>query len=424
MPVRHETSATKNVAKSKTARTPKANSNGGKNDGDRAKAKSTSAMDETTDIKDLADLRKPVGQDYLNYKSQLVHNLSSYVLTPNEERLLQRGWKFCIENKVSNMMNFMTEIELNAYTLKPVISASVFKVFCRDFYLFSSQMMKVSKRKNIRNVSDAEYEAIQSLKSNTDIVVMKADKGNCIVILDKKDYVRRACEILQLDQFESVTRRAGLLHLHNREKQMNDYIRTHLHDKQLIGTSLFMRLHSTSASFSTFYGLPKIHKNNYPLRPIISSIGSYSYELSKHLANIINRHRPAQVLSHVKDSFHFVNLIKDFQFQSNQSMYSFDIESLYTQVPVFEAIDCALDLIFKDKKWQPTCPYSREQMKNLLKFAVCDAPFRFYNEIFIQREGVAMGSVLGPILAELFVQKEEEKIQNLTDIKPVLYKRY
>ncbi|CAF1423683.1 unnamed protein product, partial [Didymodactylos carnosus] len=43
MPVRHETSATKNVAKSKTARTPKANSNGGKNDGDRAKAKSTSA---------------------------------------------------------------------------------------------------------------------------------------------------------------------------------------------------------------------------------------------------------------------------------------------------------------------------------------------------------------------------------------------
>ncbi|CAF1415132.1 unnamed protein product, partial [Didymodactylos carnosus] len=163
---------------------------------------------------------KPLGQDYLNYKSQLVHNLSSYVLTPNKERLLQRGWKFCIENKVSNMMNFMTEIELNAYTRKPVISASVFKVFCRDFYAIASQMMKVSKCKNIRNVSDAEYEAIQSLKSNMDIVVTKADKGNCIVILDKKDYIGRAREILELDQFESVTPRDGVLHLHNREKQM------------------------------------------------------------------------------------------------------------------------------------------------------------------------------------------------------------
>ncbi|CAF4410745.1 unnamed protein product, partial [Didymodactylos carnosus] len=63
-------------------------------------------------------------------------------------------------------------------------------------------------------------------------------------------------------------------------------------------------------------------------------------------------------------------------------------------------------------------------MKNLLKFAICDAPFRFYDEIFIQREEVAMGDVLGPILAELFMQKEDEKIHNWTGIKPVLYKRY
>ncbi|CAF1594134.1 unnamed protein product, partial [Didymodactylos carnosus] len=127
------------------------------------------------------------------------------------------------------------------------------------------------------NVSDAEYEAIQSLKSNMDIVVTKADKGNSIVILDKNDYVRRAREILELDQFELVTPRAGVLHLQNREKQMNDYIRIPLHDKRLIETSLFMRLHSTGAPFSTFYGLPKIHKNNYPLRPIIGT--SYDRKL-------------------------------------------------------------------------------------------------------------------------------------------------
>ncbi|KAI8506571.1 hypothetical protein Bbelb_159980 [Branchiostoma belcheri] len=38
---------------------------------------------------------------------------------------------------------------------------------------------------------------------------------------------------------------------------------------------------------AAFYGLPKIHKTSIPLRPIISSIGSVTYELSRFLANII-----------------------------------------------------------------------------------------------------------------------------------------
>ena len=36
-----------------------------------------------------------------------------------------------------------------------------------------------------------------------------------------------------------------------------------------------------------FYGLPKIHKNNNPLRPIVSSIGSITYESAKLLAKIL-----------------------------------------------------------------------------------------------------------------------------------------
>jgi hypothetical protein len=57
------------------------------------------------------------------------------------------------------------------------------------------------------------------------------------------------------------------------------------------------------------YGLPKIHKDNIPLRPILNTIGSPTYLLEKFLAN---RLKPLVGLtsSFVKDSTHWVYDIK------------------------------------------------------------------------------------------------------------------
>ena len=44
----------------------------------------------------------------------------------------------------------------------------------------------------------------------------------------------------------------------------------------------------TGAGSPKFYGLPKIHKEGIPLRPIVSSIGAASYETAKELAKILN----------------------------------------------------------------------------------------------------------------------------------------
>ena len=46
-------------------------------------------------------------------------------------------------------------------------------------------------------------------------------------------------------------------------------------------------MYPTGASPPKFYGLPKIHKKNIPLRSIVSSIGSVSYGVAKELSKII-----------------------------------------------------------------------------------------------------------------------------------------
>ena len=60
-------------------------------------------------------------------KSKIVHNFSSYKLSEAEERLLCRGWEFCIENRITNFCELKTDIELNTSKLEQYCHLSVFR---------------------------------------------------------------------------------------------------------------------------------------------------------------------------------------------------------------------------------------------------------------------------------------------------------
>ena len=53
--------------------------------------------------------------------------------------------------------------------------------------------------------------------------------------------------------------------------------------KKIINDNIFKFLHSNTNNAPKFYGLPKLHKPNCPLRPITSFIGSPTYNLSKSI---------------------------------------------------------------------------------------------------------------------------------------------
>ena len=66
----------------------------------------------------------------------------------------------------------------------------------------------------------------------------------------------------------------------------------------------YKRMYPTGASAPKFYGLPKIHKKDVPLRPIVSSIGSVTYGVAKELSGIL---KPL-----VDNSIYHFNNIKEF----------------------------------------------------------------------------------------------------------------
>ncbi len=51
---------------------------------------------------------------------------------------------------------------------------------------------------------------------------------------------------------------------------------------------------------------------------------------------------------------------------------------------------------------------------------VTNVTFRFLNKTYVQCDGVAMGSPLGPILADIFMNNLENKLNKFSSNKPIL----
>ena len=77
-----------------------------------------------------------------------------------------------------------------------------------------------------------------------------------------------------------------------------------------------------------------------PFRPIVSSIGTYNYNLSKFLCSLLDPHVPAHY--NARDTFSFVQEINQLPTKGN-FMVSFDVESLFTNIPLEDCIDLAIE---------------------------------------------------------------------------------
>ena len=102
-------------------------------------------------------------------------------------------------------------------------------------------------------------------------------------------------------------------------------------------------------------------------------------------------------------------------------MCSFDVKSLFTNVPILETINICLDTLYRcDEVIRPAI--DEPIIKKLLLKCTQDVQFSFNNRMYRQIDGVAMGSPLGPILANVFLGYCESRIPE--DQWPDFYKRY
>ena len=82
-----------------------------------------------------------------------------------------------------------------------------------------------------------------------------------------------------------------------------------------------------------FYGLPKVHKPDTPLRPIVSSCGSVTYCVAKELTKIL-KHLVGKFPHHINRTHDFVEQVKHIILAPGECLSCYDVSALFTSVPV------------------------------------------------------------------------------------------
>ncbi|CAH8587573.1 unnamed protein product [Schistosoma rodhaini] len=167
------------------------------------------------------------------------------------------------------------------------------------------------------------------------------------------------------------------------------------------------------------YGLPKLHKPGTPMRPILSMINSPYHKLAKWLKGILD---PVceQLSTHtVIDSFGLLPTLEHLNI-SNSRMCSFDVNSLFTNVPLEETVEFICDFI-TSHNIRISIPTT--YLRDLILLCTKNIKFYFQGKAYMQIDGVAMGSPLGPVLANIFMGMIERQVSQFID-GITLYKRY
>lgn len=352
--------------------------------------------------------------------NKTVFNLSNYVLSKREEFLLSLGLDFGLPCYKPSYNQFYGSLES--------MFSRLLKLQLNTDSLALRTEMQALAQKTYNNLnphwapyfSKKDLDIIKKLSKNEEIVVTRPDKGKGTVILNRDEYIDKVENVLS---DETKFRKVGnpdYSTIFRVEDRINRFLK-YLKDNDIISKDTYEFLYSTGASYGVMYGLPKIHKVGTPMRPILTSYDTPNYKIAKFLVPLL---APLTANNHsIKNSADFKQKI--LPQDSDLFMASLDVESLFTNVPVEETIQIILDKIFTN----PDTVYHNfniTDFRKLLELAVLDTAFIFNGKAYIQTDGMAMGSPLGPTFANIFMCALEERMLDECPLAhlPLFYSRY
>ena len=205
------------------------------------------------------------------------------------------------------------------------------------------------------------------------------------------------------------------------EKKMNSLL-LQLNRSEQIPDRLYQRLRSSSGVTPRIYGLPKVHKPDVPLRPIVSLYTSPTYQLSRHLSTLLTP-LVGKSPSHVRNSRDFVNFITEQQL-NQEVLVSFDVVSLFTNVPMDLAVRVTKEKLEQDDTHHERTYLDLDNIISLLELCLNATYLQFQQNVYQQIQGTAMGSPVSVTVANLVMEDIEERALESFHTPILFWKRY
>ncbi|XP_055623481.1 uncharacterized protein LOC129766908 [Toxorhynchites rutilus septentrionalis] len=341
-----------------------------------------------------------------------VVNLSSTQFTQPEFDLLNRGLNYAVSPQRAPLSDIVNNIESAIqYDQQGYKSATRYNV--------KQCVLRAAEKQNniIERPNFETWCTIRMLKSR-DVIYSRADKGNAVVIMDKKDYDSRVLDIIDAGPYEECKFKNG-----KQKDPLNGMIEeansVRHNVARLMGEDkLERKFHVPNPMVALLYCLPKIHKNPVGMRPISSNIRTPTEKMAGWLVEEMKEY-PVTHGKSVKNSVDFVKQLEGFKVRRGEILVSFDVAALFPSVPVVEALKSLRRHLERSR-----APHHHIEAY-LLVSEVCMRQnfFTFRGKMYKQTFGLSMGSKLSPLLANVFMSNFEVEIAK-EKLFPRTWRRY
>ena len=266
---------------------------------------------------------------------------------------------------------------------------------------------------NILDLEDKQFyqdskrtKIIKNLRKK--VVILKPDKGQGIVLIKKEDYITSMEQIFaDKSKFKVVDTDNTISRVENLKRYLNTML-----NRGEITEEEKKEMRKKGANRARARGLPKTHKSYDripPFRPIVdttntpySGIGSFLKKLLYPLT--LNEYS-------MKDSFQTVEELGKIDYsllQKGYKLVSFDVVSIFTNVPLKRTINIIVNRIYNDKLIETKI--RKHTLKKLILDCCTKTTFSFNDKLYDQIDGVCMGSALGPVLANIIMTELERLV--------------
>jgi hypothetical protein len=365
--------------------------------------------------------------------SKNVINLTGTQIPKEIEKFLGLGPKFSVTNKSSEIPYFKiiadSEAIINSLENSALREEFRFKIsnIITNHSYKQKNVTSNAETIHLQNVYDETKDYIRTMKKDgNELMIINSDKGNKTVVMLKSQYDRLVSELLEdTTTYEKMdydpTRQI--------EKRINDAIED-IHKRGRIDDTTRKKLIINNSQPPLLYVLPKVHKipNGASLeeinrslkgRPVVSSIGSATYDLSKYISSILNASYDSKY--NVKNSFELVEKLKHVTIPDDFMMVSFDVVSLFTSVPV------QLILESVKKRWEDiskNTTIDKQSFLKILTLVLRTGYFKINDKYYMQRKGTGIGVPGSSVTVDLVMEDLLDGIMDELGYDPLICVKY
>lgn len=341
----------------------------------------------------------------ITFNSKAFINRSSIDAPEDIKILLSFGWKFLAPyiTKERNLHLVLAQLEKCIDDVVPPLAHH--EAFLDISYLLKERNRLV--RNNTRRwLNFVNFRTREFLEDNNKLIfATRSDKGSHTVLINISDYNSAISEMLNdhksylmIGSNDEISIQRALIPLISKENSIMRFLANNPLTKALTTKAYQPNL----LQLASFYGLPKIHKETFALRPIVSMMNSPGHGIGTVFNEMLNVIFP-RTSFHIKDSYEAKKFFDEVRIENDSRLVSFDVVSMFTNIPR----NLVKNIVMKEHlEFKKVFNIDQRTLETILEFLLSECVvFSTTDTIYKQLRGLPMGGCISTALARIVMDE-------------------